>query len=79
MTDIIEVPIEIEKLPIHVRLKLVADLQYFVNQATLKYIKGHFEHGGNLEDRDCVAEVKNEIIDQWFYIRSHERQLKKTQ
>ena len=43
-------------------------LKRFKSEFTAKYIAGQIEHGGNLEDRDCAAEVAKEAIDLVAYI-----------
>ncbi len=42
-------------------------LELFAEMARRKFDAGQSEHGGLLTDRDCFAEMRAEIIDQWHY------------
>lgn len=49
-------------------------LAEFVEEAILKFIKGQKEHGGNLLDRDCFAEMGPELKDFfWYYMGAKEK------
>jgi len=49
----------------------------FNELASVKFWQGQKEHGGCLDDRDCIAESKKEILDLWFYICSAEWEIKR--
>ncbi len=55
--------------------QLAAWLADFTTKAVSKYIKGQLEHGGNITDRDLIAEMGNEIIDQFFYLSALKQKL----
>ena len=46
---------------------LAKHLTNFVIDATLKFIKGQLEHGDNIEAVNLPREIKNELIDTFFY------------
>jgi len=47
----------------------------FMDKATLKYVAGQKEHGGNLwEKPDLLDRMEEEVIDQWFYIQAMKQQ-----
>lgn len=46
---------------------MALSLASFAEEATLKYIKGQKEHGGHITDRDLNKEIRNEIIDIFWY------------
>tara|TARA_R100001443_G_scaffold116636_1_gene137677 strand:- start:177 stop:506 length:330 start_codon:yes stop_codon:yes gene_type:complete len=47
----------------------------FNELASSKFWKGQKEHGGCLDDRDCIAAAKEEVIDLWFYLCSAQHQV----
>jgi len=38
--------------------------------AAKKYDAGQAEHGGLVTERDSLADLEGEIIDQWFYVQA---------
>lgn len=56
----------------------VAELVYeFGNAIREKYSRGQKEHGGNMWlKRGMLKEAKAEVIDQWTYILTIERQIR---
>ena len=50
----------------------------FLDAVELKYRKGALEHGGDLQDMDSLALVRNameECVDQWTYLKTLEEKL----
>jgi len=47
-------------------------LTAFVVTAAGKYARGAKEHGGSIFDRDLKAEMRQEVIDQFFYAAADE-------
>ena len=43
----------------------------FIAIAGPKYDAGQLKHGGTLNQRDCLAEMEQEIIDLWHYWQAH--------
>jgi hypothetical protein len=52
---------------------LAGILAKFNEEFPVKYRRGDKEHGGRLEDRPCLEEALNEVLDLWAYL-SCERQ-----
>jgi hypothetical protein len=50
-------------------------IKEFNELASKKFWEGQKEHGGCLDDRDCIAEAKKEVIDLWFYLCSAQQQV----
>jgi hypothetical protein len=44
----------------------------FIDKGTEKYIRGQKEHGGSLHQRNCVAELRNELLDMHHYLTAVE-------
>ena len=51
-------------------------IEEFNRLASEKFWTGQREHGGCLDNRDCIAEGKKEVMDLWFYLCSAEHQLR---
>lgn len=52
-------------------------LKRFNERASEKFDIGKKQHGGNLwEKKDLISMAKDEVIDQWFYLDSLEKQIK---
>lgn len=51
------------------KLFVTKSLTEFVAAAVPKYIAGQIEHGGKITDRNCKFEMKQEIIDLYFYLK----------
>lgn len=70
----LDIPHSIFELELSRRLKIISQLQSFVNSAVTKYVAGQKEHGGKLEDRACFQEMHNEILDLvWYWYAEKER------
>jgi hypothetical protein len=52
------------------------NIDSFVYRAVDKYVKGQKEHGGNLWDRDCLAESFLENIDLFWYLAAEKERRK---
>lgn len=46
---------------------LAKHLTNFIIDAVLKFVKGQLEHGDNIEAADLNKELRNEVIDTFFY------------
>ena len=57
--------------------QLALDMAMFVIESVNKYIIGQREHGGDLENINCLREMRNEIIDLVHYYNATTRQTKK--
>ena len=64
----IHLPKEATKVDPAVIIQLHKYLQQFADRAVKKFIAGQIEHGGNIEDRDCLNEAMDEVIDLVFYL-----------
>lgn len=42
-----------------------------------KFAKGQLEHGGEITDRNCIRELRNELIDATHYLNAIEEKKKK--
>ena len=54
-------------------------LDAFAVKAREKYDKGQKEHGGLLNERVCLDDLEDEIIDLWFYTRALREKISKLQ
>jgi len=50
-------------------------MEEFNKLAPAKFWEGQKEHGGCLDDRNCIVEGKKECLDLWFYLCSAEHQM----
>tara|TARA_Y100000310_G_C20698945_1_gene827888 strand:+ start:4671 stop:5000 length:330 start_codon:yes stop_codon:yes gene_type:complete len=50
-------------------------LKEFNELASEKFWTGQKEHGGCLDQRNCITEAKKEVLDLWFYLCSAEYQV----
>ena len=58
------------------RKQVVSDLTDFVYDAMVKFNAGQKEHGGVLEERDVLTDMRFEIIDSFFYNQAAKRKYK---
>lgn len=55
---------------------VIDNIESFAYRAVDKYVKGQKEHGGNLWDRDCLAESIQENIDLFWYLAAEKERRK---
>ena len=60
------------------KLRLRSSLTFFIHAAIAKYIRGQNEHGGNILDRDLIAEIQAEHIDMFHYLAALSEKINST-
>lgn len=71
----IELPPCLERLNPENRAFVIRHISKFTVLACEKYVKGQEEHGGELQDRNCLLEAQLENIDMMWYLSAEvERQ-----
>lgn len=72
MLEIKKLDNEKQVLSTSMRYWMSRHLEKFVYKAIVKFIKGQIEHGGDIRNRDTLADLAQEHTDSFWYIAVEE-------